>query len=123
MSDSNKNPLIWIIGSAAAAISIIGTWIWDHKTTKERGITEGTKRGYEKAATEYEKKLLRQADEFLKQKNFCQDQLEELKKIIEYLHQELQCKDPNSSYFQEVQCLYKKAVRINEACILGCENI
>lgn len=123
MSNDNKNPLIWLWGGVATTICVIGAWIWDHKTTKERGITEGTKRGYEKAATEYEKKLLRQADEFLKQKNFCQDQLEELKKIIEYLHQELQCKDPNSSYFQEVQCLYKKAVRINEACIAERENI
>lgn len=124
MSNDNKNPLIWIIGGAFAVIGTVGAWVWDHKTTKERGITEGEQNGYDEASKEYKDKLLRQADEFLKQKRFCQDQLEELKEIIEYLRQELlQYKDQDSLYSQKVQRLYNKAVSINETCIINKENI
>lgn len=113
MSNDNKNPLIWIIGGAFAVIGTIGAWVWDHKTTKERGITEGEKQGYDKASKEYKDKLLRQADEFLKQKRFCQDQLEEYKKLMENMQQALRNKEQDSWENHELQRLYTELKKLN----------
>lgn len=82
---NDKNPVVWIISGVLAVCGVAGAWIWDHKTTKERGITEGTKRGYEKAKNEYDRKLLQQADAFLRQKKILFTQIEEYKKLMDEL--------------------------------------
>lgn len=50
--------------------SILLDKVLDHATKPY--IYEGKKQGYEEASAEYEKKLLKQAEEFLKQKKIFQ---------------------------------------------------
>ncbi|MBK5274152.1 MAG: hypothetical protein JJE30_03770 [Desulfuromonadales bacterium] len=50
---------------------------------KDEGKHEGMKEGYVRASSEYKKKLLKQAEEFLNQKNGSADSIKQLNKLLD----------------------------------------
>jgi hypothetical protein len=50
---------------------------------KDDGIHEGKKEGYVRASSEYEKKLLKQAEEFLNQKNGLADNIKQRDELLD----------------------------------------
>lgn len=53
-----------------------------YKVGRDEGFYEGKKDGYNKASFEYENKLLKQADEFLKQKKLYQNNSKEKDRLL-----------------------------------------
>lgn len=53
-------------------------------------VDEGRKQGYEQASNEYEKKLINQADEFIKQKKVFEAERDAYEKLLEEYEDEIQ---------------------------------
>lgn len=64
----------------------------DHPVTSyvyKEGIYDGKKEGYANASDEYEKKLLKQADEFLKQSRIFESQKDGYEQLLDELENEI----------------------------------
>lgn len=56
----------------------------------KEGKYDGRKDGFKEASNEYEKKLLQQADEFLKKEKIFEDQKEDYEKLLDEYEEEIQ---------------------------------
>ena len=68
---------------------------YDHVYAK--GKLAGKKEGHARASEEYEKKLLKQADEFLKQKQIFEQQRDEYEKLLTEYEAEIECLQQNQA--------------------------
>lgn len=86
-------------------------WIED----KTKGRLEGIKDGYEEASGEYEKKLRRQAELFLKQKKDAEKELAEYETLLneyEKYIEELECKCTAIDHLKEIKEIYEELKRL-----------
>ena len=110
IQDSNKAGLDYM-AKHPVGTGVYGSSLLEKVLKQETApyIYEGLKKGYEQASAEYEKKLLEQADMFLKQKEQMQavdkkkeELLEELLGEIERLDNKVKLTEEENRYLQEL---------------------
>ena len=81
MADDNKSLIVGLAVGAAGAVATGVAWC----IGKSKGHADGVADGYVKASKEYEQKLLRQAEEFLRERNRIADNAAEKDRLIQEL--------------------------------------
>lgn len=81
-----------------------------YKMGKDSGVDEGKKIGYKKASFEYEKKLLKQAEEFLKQKEEMINSSIDKDKLLDEYEQYILKKEIEIEKLNQEQLNYYKLI-------------
>lgn len=81
MADDSKSLIVGLVVGAVGAIATGVAWC----VGKNKGHASGVADGYVKAGAEYEEKLLKQAEEFLSQRNRMAKSAAEKDRIIQEL--------------------------------------
>lgn len=81
MADDNKAVIVGAVVGAVGAVASGIAWA----IGKSKGHADGVADGYVKASKEYEKKLLSQAENFLREKNRMADNAAEKDRLIQEL--------------------------------------
>ena len=89
------------------------------------GKYDGKKEGYEKASNEYEKKLIKQADEFLKQENVFEidraryEQLiDDYEIYIEEMMKKSNMSNEEKDYMNQIMVIERKLKKLKERIII-----